>query len=128
MRQHIDIVAWIHIAFGALGVLAALAVGGLLGGAGLFADDAQTAGFMVLLAGFVAVVLGLLSVPSLVGGWGLLKRRPWARMVVLIVSFLNLLNFPLGTLLGGYSIWVLMNDESRHILYGGTEPYPPLPR
>jgi len=127
MRQHIDTVAWIHIAFGGLGVLAALAVGGLVGGAAFFADDAQTTGFMVLLAGFIAVVMGLLSVPSLVGGWGLLKRRPWARMLVLIVSFLNLLNVPLGTLVGGYSIWVLMNDESRHILYG-TDSYPPLPR
>jgi len=118
MRQHIDTVAWIHIAFGGLGVLAALAVGGIVGGVGLFADDAQTAGILVLVAGFVAVVMGLLSVPSLVGGWGLLKRRPWARMLVLIVSFLDLLNFPIGTLLGGYSIWVLMNDESRHILSG----------
>lgn len=127
MRQHIDTVAWIHIAFGALGVLAALAVGGIVGGAALFADDVQTTGFMVLLAGFIAVVMGLLSVPSLVGGWGLLKRRPWARMLVLIVSFLNLLNFPLGTLVGGYSIWVLMNDESRHIL-SGADAYPPLPR
>jgi hypothetical protein len=127
MRQHIDTVAWIHIAFGALGVLAALAVGGVVGGAALFADDAQTTGIMVLLAGFIAVVMGLLSVPSLVGGWGLLKRRPWARMLVLIVSFLNLLNFPLGTLVGGYSIWVLMSDESRHIL-SGADAYPPLPR
>jgi hypothetical protein len=127
MRQHIDTVAWIHIAFGGLGVLAALAVGGLLGGLGFFADDAQTAGLLALVAGFVAVVMGLLSVPSLVGGWGLLKRRPWARMLVLIVSFFDLLNFPIGSLLGGYSIWVLMNDESRHILYG-TDSYPPLPR
>ena len=127
MRQHIDTVAWIHIAFGALGVLAALAVGGVVGGAGFFADDAQTAGILVLVAGFIAVGLALLSVPSLVGGWGLLKRRPWARMLVLIVSFLNLLNFPLGTLAGGYSIWVLMNDESRHIL-SGADSYPPLPR
>ena len=118
MRQHIDTVAWIHIAFGGLGVLAALAVGGLLGGLGFFADDAQTAGLLALVAGFVAVVMGLLSVPSLVGGWGLLKRRPWARMLVLIVSFFDLLNFPIGSLLGGYSIWVLMNDESRHILSG----------
>lgn len=126
MRQHIDTVAWIHIAFGALGVLAALAVGGVVGGTAGFADG-DTIGIIVLLAAFIAVVLALLSVPALVGGWGLLKRRPWARMLVLIVSFLNLLNFPLGTILGGYSIWVLMNDESRHIL-SGADSYPPLPR
>jgi hypothetical protein len=62
------------------------------------------------------VLLALLSVPALVGGWGLLKRKPWARLLVLIVSFLSLPGFPVGTLIGGFSIWVLMSDESREIL------------
>ena len=119
MRQHIDTVAWLHIATGALGVLSAFAVGGLIGGLGLFSGDAQTAGIIALAAAFVAVLFGLISIPALVGGWGLLKRKPWARLLVLIVSFLSLPGFPVGTLIGGYSIWVLMNDESRNILSGG---------
>ncbi|MBD0319294.1 MAG: hypothetical protein ICV87_03110 [Gemmatimonadetes bacterium] len=127
MRQHIDTVAWIHIATGAVGVLAALLVGGVIGGVGLFSGDAGTAGVLALVAGFVAVLFGLLSIPALVGGWGLLRRKPWARMLVLIVSFLSLPGFPIGTLIGAYSIWVLMNDESRQILSGG-DSYPPLPR
>lgn len=126
MRQHIDTVAWIHIATGAIGVLAALLVGGVLGGLGLIMGDAGT-GIVALIVAFVAVLFALLSVPALVGGWGLLRRKPWARMLVLIVSFLSLPGFPVGTLLGGYSIWVLMSDESRHIL-SGRDSYPPLPR
>ena len=116
MRQHIDTVAWLHIATGALGLLSAFGVGAIVGGVGLFSGDAQTAGILGLVAAFVMVLLGLLSVPALVGGWGLLKRRPWARLMVLIVSFLSLPGFPVGTLIGGYSIWVLMSDESRQIL------------
>ena len=116
MRQHIDIVAWLHIATGAMGVLGALFVGGLVGGVGLFSGDGQVAGIRALVAAFVVVLFGLLSVPALVGGWGLLKRKPWARILVLMVSFLALPGFPVGTLIGGYSIWVLMNDESRRIL------------
>jgi hypothetical protein len=116
MRQHIDTVAWLHIASGALGLLAAVSVGAIVGGVGLFAGDAQTAGILALVAAFVMVLLGLLSVPALVGGWGLLKRKPWARLMVLIVSFLSLPAFPVGTLIGAYSIWVLMSDESRQIL------------
>ncbi len=116
MRQHIDTVAWLHIATGALGIFAALAVGAIMGGVGLFSGDAQLAGILGLLAAFVMVLFSLLSVPALVGGWGLLKRKPWARLMVLIVSFLSLPGFPVGTLIGAYSIWVLMSDESRQIL------------
>ena len=126
MRQHIDTVAWIHIASGALGLFAALAVGGLVGGIGLFSGDAETAGIMALVAAFVTVLFALLSVPALVGGWGLLKRKPWGRMMVLIVSFLSLPGFPIGTLIGGYSIWVLLSDESRQII-SGSDPYRHLP-
>jgi len=116
MRQHIDTVAWLHIATGALGILAAFGVGAIVGGVGLFSGDAHTAGILALVAAFVMVLLSLLSIPALVGGWGLLKRRPWARLMVLIVSFLSLPGFPVGTLIGGYSIWVLMSDENRQIL------------
>lgn len=126
MRQHIEIVAWIHLASGILGVLGALTVGGALGTVGLFSGDAEAAGILAVVAAFVTILFGLLSVPALVGGWGLLKRKPWARIMVLIVSFLSLFGFPIGTLIGGYSIWVLMNDESRRILSGGGS-YPPLP-
>jgi hypothetical protein len=31
---------------------------------------------------------------------------------MLVISFFNLLRIPVGTLLGGYSIWVLLNDET----------------
>jgi hypothetical protein len=31
---------------------------------------------------------------------------------MLVISFFNLLRVPLGTILGGYSIWVLLNDET----------------
>lgn len=127
MRQHIDTVAWIHLATGAFGVLMALAVGGVIGGLGLFSGDAASAGIFALIAAFVVVLFGLLSVPALVGGWGLLRRKPWARMLVLIVSFLTLPGFPIGTLIGAYSIWVLMSDESRQIL-SGRDSHPPLPR
>jgi len=127
MRQHIDIVAWLHIGFGILGLGFAFLGGAVLGALGLLSGDAEAAGILMVIGGFVVVFAGLLSVPSLVAGWGLLRRKHWARMLTLILSFLNLLNFPIGTLMGGYSMWVLMNDESRRILESGDR-YTNLPR
>jgi hypothetical protein len=45
-------------------------------------------------------------------GWGLLQRERWARTLTLVLSFLALLNIPLGTALGIYSLWVLLPEDS----------------
>lgn len=118
IRQHIDIVAYLHLALGGLGVLAALLVFGVMGGAGLLSGDAGAAATLGVVGGLIAGVAALLSMPALLGGWGLLRRKPWARVLVMIVSVLNLFGFPLGTAVGGYSLWVLMQDEARAQLQG----------
>lgn len=115
MDQHLKIVGWMHLVFGALGVLFAVAFGGLGAIIGLFsgeADGLMAGGIM----GLVAIFFGLLSLPSLLGGWGLLNYKPWARILVIVLSVLNLANIPFGTLIGGYSLWVLFNDETQQIL------------
>ena len=45
-------------------------------------------------------------------GWGLLQRESWARILALVVGFLALLNVPLGTALGIYTLWVLLPGQS----------------
>jgi hypothetical protein len=45
-------------------------------------------------------------------GWGLLQREDWARTVALIVGFIALLNVPIGTALGIYTLWVLLPSQS----------------
>ena len=62
-----------------------------------------------LIAGFCLVF----SLPGLLAGYGLLKYRPWARILTLILCFLNLLNIPLGTILGAYGLWVLLSSEGQ---------------
>lgn len=115
MDQHIKIVGWVHLVFGALGVLGAVVFGGFGAIVGLFSGEAgglMAGGIM----GLLAIFFGLLALPSLLGGWGLLNYKPWARIVVIVLSVLNLLNIPFGTLIGGYSLWVLFNDETQQIL------------
>lgn len=45
-------------------------------------------------------------------GWGLLERQPWARTLTLVLGFVSLLNIPLGTALGVYTIWVLLSPQA----------------
>ena len=43
---------------------------------------------------------------------GLFKKRPWARVLGLILGTLALLDPPFGTALGIYTLWVLLPAES----------------
>lgn len=122
MESHIKVVAWIHVAFGALGVLAGLLLGGFGMLAAVFsgnADGLMAGGIM----GLIAMFVGVLSLPSLLGGWGLLNYRPWARILVIVLSVLNLMNIPFGTLIGGYSLWVLLNEQTQRIFAAGGARY-----
>lgn len=116
MKRHIKIVAVLYIALGALGIIAALIVFGMLGGAPDFAtarDDHQAA-MIVLLGGVALLAIVTVSVPSIVAGIGLLKFRSWARVLSIVLSVIHLFNVPFGTALGIYGLWVMLQR--------GTQP------
>ena len=54
----------------------------------------------------------ILSIPEVIGGIGLLKRKSWARILVLVLAATDLIFIPIGTAIGVYSIWVLLQDET----------------
>ena len=64
----------------------------------------------------VLSVFGIISiaiaVAGFVVGFGLIERRPWARTLAIVLAFIALLNPILGTILGIYTLWVLMPFES----------------
>jgi hypothetical protein len=118
MQQHVKILAVLHIILGALGVLAALIVMFVFGGLAAisrFADnpnDAMVAGGVLGLIGAVAfVVILIISLPGLIAGIGLLSFQPWARILTIIISAVELPAFPLHTALGIYGLWVLLSNE-----------------
>ena len=57
------------------------------------------------------IILAFFGVLHLVLAWGLFERESWARMLGLVLGFLALLRFPLGTALGIYTLWVLLPEE-----------------
>lgn len=59
----------------------------------------------------LGIFLVLFGVLHLVLAWGLFERQPWARVLGIVIGFLALLRFPLGTALGIYTLWVLLPEE-----------------
>ena len=63
----------------------------------------------------LALVLLLFSAPGLITGWGLLKLRPWARILGIVLAVIGLINFPIGTAVGIYGLWVLLTKETERL-------------
>ena len=61
----------------------------------------------------IGVIFLLISMPSVAAGVGLLRYRNWGRVLTLVLSFLRLLEFPLGTVTSIYSFWVLLSQDGK---------------
>jgi len=112
MEQHITVVGAPHIGLGVLMLLASAVVFAAVVGGGLISGDPEAIRITAIVGTTISGFLALTSVPGIVGGIGLLKRLSWARILVLILAVLDLFMVPIGTALGIYSIWVLMQDET----------------
>ncbi len=107
-----------YIVLGCLGGLIALAAafffpillaGGTPSSSGL-GQNAFPAGFGI----FVALLIGLVAgVLPLCTGYGLLNLKSWARGLAIVNSFLILLSFPVGTALGGFTLYYLLRSGAR---------------
>ncbi len=112
LQLHVPIVGWLLIVGHVIFLVAAGFVFLLLTSIGVAVRDVEASSILFIVATAVAALLGLLAIPGLVAGFGLLARKNWARILAIVVAILGLLNFPLGTLIGLYAIWVLLQDAA----------------
>lgn len=112
MEKHVTLVAVLNIGFGILGVMIAIFV--LIGMivANIYVEDYDARKIIPIAGTAVFLFLLITSIPEIIGGFGLLKRRPWARILILIVACLDLLWIPIGTIIGIYELWVLLQDKT----------------
>jgi hypothetical protein len=107
MRKHVQILAWLYIALGALGLLGALAAFGLLSGIGLVSGDPVAFGVLSVVGGIAGIYLMVVSLPNILVGVGLLQEwGEWVLLLAVVLGVLNLPNFPFGTALAIYTFWV----------------------
>jgi hypothetical protein len=130
MAQHIKILGILHIIYAGLVLLAGVIVLVVMGGIAGFlsvsdhAADSQVAPPILGLIGIgVFCFFLVLSLPGIIGGFGLLQYKPWARMLVIVLSAFELLSVPFGTALGIYGLWVLLNREAE-LMFQARPPAP----
>jgi hypothetical protein len=131
---HVRVAAWLHIV---LGVIAACVLGvvglsfGVFGAAVGASAHGQDAGVLGWIAGFgVALLLLLMAFPVLeiVGGVLLLGGSAAGRIITIVFSILSLINIPIGTAIGAYSLWALLREQPKPapaaaVMEPGVRPY-----
>ena len=86
-------------------VLDFLVVGILVLGVIFYALASIASFFIVLAVGVITTVYAVfIFVPVLVGCIGLLKNKRWSRVAILVTGIIQLLFFPIGTIIGIFAI------------------------
>jgi hypothetical protein len=70
----------------------------LLTGIGLATAEMEARAVLVVVGPTVGLLLGILALPGLTAGYGLLNHKPWARILAIVVGIIGLVNFPSGPL------------------------------
>jgi len=127
MKAQIELVGILHIVYSSIGILIAIACFVLFSGIGWISGDATAMGVLGITGLLIAIVLGIVSIPGMIAGIGLLKLKSWSRILAIVVGCLELFNIPFGTALGVYTLYVLMNDEAIRLLSGGPQAQATVP-
>ena len=112
MEKHISLVAVLHIGFSILGLMIGAIAIIILVSTGIVSQDSEAFLVLTIVGISLAIFMFITCIPGLIGGIGLLKKKNWARLLLLIISAIDLLNVPLGTALGAYSLWVLVQEKT----------------
>ena len=126
MDTHVKVVGVLNIVFGVLGLCLAVLMFVIFGGvAGVVAADGDPdAAVAIPIIGITGAALVsflvIWSLPGIIVGFGLLKRKPWARIGGIIVAILSLFAVPFGTMFGAYALWVLFSKDTERLFASAT--------
>ena len=116
-KEHNKIIGILHLVEGGLQIFGAILIAAFIFGAGYYLqwnEDLKSYGNLLFIIGLVFVPLSLLfAFINLFAGWKILKEKPGARNWGIVASIICLLNIPLGTIIGAYSLWFLFGVEGK---------------
>ncbi|HEU4710946.1 MAG TPA: hypothetical protein VFS76_05240 [Pyrinomonadaceae bacterium] len=128
-EQHNKYLAWSHIAYGGIFFLFTLIFlllfGGIFIASLMNAPDAPPLIIFFFMFLFMAAIYAAMSLPSIIAGYALLKRKKWARTWAIISAVVAAMQFPLGTAVTVYTFWFLFSDPGKQFFEQGQYALPP---
>jgi len=120
VQQHVRTLGILWCVYGAYRIVRGIVAIALIGaftthgfaGEPFFWGRFGGAPWMHALIPIIGVMTVVWAALALLVGYSLLTRRPWGRVLALVVAVLSLIRIPLGTVLGIYTLWVLASGPS----------------
>jgi hypothetical protein len=118
--SHVELLGVLFIVWGLLTTLVGVSTLALGVGAVALITSANRNEGGQFAAGLTAAIFTALAVIAII--WGaahvvvgvpLRRRRPWSRIMALMLGSIDLLLLPYGTALGLYGLWVLLHEEGK---------------
>ncbi|HEX3558614.1 MAG TPA: hypothetical protein VHU19_05395 [Pyrinomonadaceae bacterium] len=114
-QDHNKVIGIMHLIWGGFNALTLLIlIPFFLLFAGVIGSDPHAPPELSVFFGFFGVLVLLLAalfgIPPIVAGYGMLKRRSWARLAGIISACFTALSFPFGTALCVYTFWFLFSE------------------
>ncbi|HYP05077.1 MAG TPA: hypothetical protein VER03_02485 [Bryobacteraceae bacterium] len=111
MDIHVRRLSTFNILFGVFSLLASIALLIFFDGPmGMYrSTDDNILGLFITVSALAHLIL---AVPCLIGGLALRSLNEWSRGMLIVTSALNIINVPMGSVLGGYGLWVLLTPET----------------
>ncbi|XOV93932.1 MAG: hypothetical protein ACFHWX_04330 [Bacteroidota bacterium] len=122
METHKRLVSILHIIYGTLSVLIFLIISAIIRSIFPFIleeamQQGEEVGFAIagavleVLRWIFILVMILGPIPSIIGGIATLYNKSWGLPTLMVSGCLGLLNIPIGTALGIYTIWVFLEEQ-----------------
>lgn len=125
---HNKLLGLLHLCYGAFSMVAMSVVGiSVLVMIASAPGDAVSAGVFAVIVVAMVIITLLFTIPSLIAGYALLKRKRWARTMGVVAGIIAALTFPFGTALCVYTLWFLFGERGRFLYHGAAYALPPGP-
>lgn len=128
--DHNKILAITHLVWGVFSVVVTVLVSiVMLVMLGFVASESRNpvpVGLFTVVMILVVLVNLVLTLPSFVAGYAMLKKKRWAKPAGIVAAIIDGLSFPFGTAICVYTLWFIFSEQGRQ-LYDNRLALPPSP-
>ena len=118
-EQHNKYLSWAHFVHAGISSLLMVVMIAIFTTVMAVDPNAPPLFFFIFMGFFMTLMFGTMIVPSIVAGYGLKKRKRWARTASIIAGVTASMSAPLGIAVCIYTFWFLFSEPGR-LLYDNT--------
>jgi hypothetical protein len=85
--------------------------------------NSESAAFFIIMMTVIGLFWLSFTIPSIIAGYGLLKRKSWVKIWLMIAGGLAGMSFPLGMALCAYTFWFWFSGGGRQLYEEPAQPY-----